>query len=50
MLQGVQTEIREVRRFRVPEDAEDTALVVKMIVELVAQVHAVFLFACDRFL
>ncbi len=32
MLQGVQTEIREVRRFRVAEDSEDTTLVMEMIV------------------
>jgi hypothetical protein len=33
MLQRVKTEICEVRRFRVPEDAEYTTLVVEVIVE-----------------
>src|SRR5260370_26548698 len=39
MLQGVQTEIGEIRRFGVAENDEDTTLVVEMIVENVDPSH-----------
>ncbi len=40
MLKGVETEIGEIRRFGMAEDTEDTTLVVEMIVEVRANVHA----------
>src|SRR6266481_8487496 len=41
MLQGVETEIREVGGFGVAEDAEDTTVVVEVVVVCVVRVHEV---------
>src|SRR5713101_6032074 len=49
MLQGVETEIGEVRRFRMAEDAEDTTLVVEVIVENLVRLQGVVTLSCLNF-
>ena len=50
MLQGVEAEIGEVRGFGVAKDAEDTTLVVEMIVEKVVLLHQIHLGSCCPFI
>src|SRR5258708_2846033 len=45
MLEGVEAQIGEVRGFGMAENAEDTAFVVKMIVELILNLHAIRFFS-----